>query len=48
MAEPVQITKYGRESAYLISAETFHELWAGFRRRMEVRDLQVKDWCVLR
>jgi prevent-host-death family protein len=39
MREPVRITKHGRESAYLISAETFHELWASFRKPVRVEDL---------
>jgi antitoxin StbD len=32
LKEPVQITKYGRETVYLISAETFHQLCASYRR----------------
>jgi hypothetical protein len=39
LKEPVQITKYGRETVYLVSAETFHELWASYRRAGSTRDL---------
>jgi antitoxin StbD len=39
MSEPVQITKHGRETAYLVSADTFHELWASHRRAVSVRHL---------
>src|SRR5258708_32176139 len=37
LKEPVQITKYGRETVYLVSAETFHELWASYRRAGSTR-----------
>jgi len=36
---PVQITKYGRETAYLISAETFNEMWASYRKSIPVGEL---------
>ena len=39
LKEPVQVTKYGRETVYLVSAETFHELWASYRRAGSTRDL---------
>ncbi len=28
---PIEITKYGRPTAYLVSAEMFHQLWERFR-----------------
>jgi prevent-host-death family protein len=39
LKEPVQITKYGRETAYLVSAETFNEMWASYRKAMPVSEL---------
>ncbi|SRR6266496_293697 len=39
LKEPVQVTKHGRETAYLVSADTFNELWACFRRAVRVEDL---------
>jgi hypothetical protein len=39
LKEPVQVTKYGRETVYLVSAETFHKLWASYRRAGSTRDL---------
>jgi antitoxin StbD len=39
LKEPVQITKYGRETAYLVSAETFKEMWASYRKVLRVGDL---------
>src|SRR5258708_31580931 len=43
LKEPVQITKYGRETVYLVSAETFHELWASYRRARSTRDLSDRE-----
>lgn len=39
LKEPVQVTKYGRETVYLISADTFHELWSSYRRVGSTLDL---------
>lgn len=47
MSEPVQVTKHGRETAYLVSAETFHELWRSYRRRVEVRDLSDSEMAMI-
>ncbi|MDR7035423.1 MULTISPECIES: type II toxin-antitoxin system Phd/YefM family antitoxin [Methylobacterium] len=46
--EPVQITKHGRESAYLVSAETYNELWACYRRAVGVRDLSEVEMAMIR
>lgn len=47
MSEPVQITKHGRETAYLVSADTFHELWASYRRSVSVRDLSEAELALI-
>ncbi len=47
LKEPVQITKHGRETAYLVSAETFHELWASFRRAVRVQDLSDAEMAMI-
>lgn len=39
MREPVVITKHGRESAVLMSAETFHKLMDGYREVVPTADL---------
>jgi PHD/YefM family antitoxin component YafN of YafNO toxin-antitoxin module len=39
LREPVQVTKYGRETVYLISAETFHQLWQSYQRAASTADL---------
>jgi prevent-host-death family protein len=40
MQEPVVITKHGRESAVLMSAESFHRLIDGYREVVPVEDLE--------
>jgi prevent-host-death family protein len=47
MKEPVQITKHGRETAYLVSAETFNELWACYRRTVKVEDLSEGEMSMI-
>ena len=47
MKEPVRITKHGRESAFLISAEAFHELWASFRKATRVEDLSEAEMAMI-
>jgi hypothetical protein len=36
---PVEITKYGRTSAYLVSAPLFRAMWASYRRAVPVAQL---------
>jgi prevent-host-death family protein len=45
--EPVQITKHGRETAYLVSAETFKRLWASYRRAVEVAELSEDEMALI-
>jgi len=44
----VQITKHGRESVYLVSAETFKALWSSYRRATAVRDLSEDEMAMSR
>jgi antitoxin StbD len=39
LQEPVRITKYGRETVYLISADTFHELWRSYQQAKSTAEL---------
>jgi hypothetical protein len=39
LQEPVQITKYGRETVYLISADTFHQMWQSYQRAMSTAEI---------
>jgi len=45
--EPVQITKHGRETAYLVSAETFAELWSSYRRAVRVGELSEAEMALI-
>lgn len=45
--EPVQITKHGRETAYLVSAETFNRLWASYRRAVKVTELSDEEIALI-
>ncbi|MDP4022355.1 type II toxin-antitoxin system Phd/YefM family antitoxin [Methylobacterium sp. NEAU 140] len=47
MREPVQITSQGRETAYLLSAAVFHELWAGFARGGTVSPLSDEEMAMI-
>jgi prevent-host-death family protein len=40
---PVEITRYGRPTAYLVSAEMFQQLWERFRVSMPVEALGVDE-----
>ncbi|MFN3634332.1 MAG: type II toxin-antitoxin system Phd/YefM family antitoxin [Rhizobium rhizophilum] len=40
---PVEITRYGRPTAYLVSAEMFQQLWERFRVNMPVEALGVAE-----
>lgn len=40
---PVEITRYGRATAYLVSAELFQQLWERFRIAVPVEDLLPGD-----
>lgn len=40
---PVEITKYGRPTAYLVSVEMFHQLWERFRVSLSVGALSESE-----
>lgn len=40
---PVEITRYGRPTAYLVSAEMFRQLWERFRVNMPVEELSIGE-----
>lgn len=40
---PVEITRYGRPTAYLVSADLFQQLWERFRIAVPVEDLLPGD-----
>ena len=40
---PIEITKYGRPTAYLVSSEMFHQLWQRFRVSLPVEALSESE-----
>ena len=40
---PVEITRYGRTTAYLISAPLFKEMWESFRRAVPTGSVSEED-----
>jgi antitoxin StbD len=47
LKEPVRVTKYGRETVYLISAETFNQLWASYRRAGSTLELTDAEMALM-
>jgi prevent-host-death family protein len=39
LSEPVRVTKYGRETVYIVSAKTFHEMKQSRREAVASADL---------
>ncbi len=39
LSEPVRVTKYGRETVYIVSAKTFHEMKQSRRESVASADL---------
>lgn len=48
LREPVQITKYGRETTYLVSAEMFHEMWASYQQAKSTTELSDTEIAMIR
>nr|WP_316652984.1 type II toxin-antitoxin system Phd/YefM family antitoxin [uncultured Gellertiella sp.] len=42
-ANPVEITRYGRPSAYLVSADLFQQLWSRLQRTIPVEALSDEE-----
>ena len=40
---PIQITRYGRTTAYLVSAKMFEEMWTNFRRAVPISTLTQEE-----
>jgi prevent-host-death family protein len=47
MREPVRVTKYGRETVYIVSAETFHALKQGHRDAVASADLNDQEAALI-
>jgi prevent-host-death family protein len=44
---PIEITRYGRSTAFLISAKLFRELWASYRKAVPVDALSESDLALI-
>jgi PHD/YefM family antitoxin component YafN of YafNO toxin-antitoxin module len=44
LSEPVRVTKYGRETVYIFSANTFHEMKQSRRESVASADLTDANW----
>lgn len=47
LREPVRVTKYGRETVYIVSARTFHELKQAHRSAVASRDLSNEEAALI-
>ena len=45
---PVEITRYGRTTAYLVSAKLFREMWASYRKAVPVENLSDDEIAMIR
>ena len=43
MKAPVEIQNHGRTTAYLVSADTFEQMWASYRRAFFVGELSDEE-----
>lgn len=44
---PIEITRYGRTTAFLVSARLFEELWASYRKALPVEALSEADVALI-
>lgn len=44
---PVEITRYGRTTAYLVSAKLFEEMWASYRKVVRVETLTDEEMALI-
>lgn len=47
LVEPVRVTKYGRETVYIVSATTFHRLKQGQRRALAAAELNDAEMAAI-
>jgi PHD/YefM family antitoxin component YafN of YafNO toxin-antitoxin module len=47
LVEPVRVTKYGRETVYIVSAATFHLLKQGQRRALAAAELNDAEMAAI-
>lgn len=47
MVEPVRVTKHGRETVFIVSAERFHQLRQGERAALAVSELSTDELALI-
>jgi hypothetical protein len=47
MSEPVRVTKYGRETVFIVSAKTFHEMKQAQREAIASADLTDNEMALI-
>ena len=47
MSEPVRVTKYGRETVFIVSAKMFHALKQAQREALAATDLQDEEMALI-
>jgi len=47
LSEPIRVTKYGRETVYIVSAKTYHELKQAQREAIASADLTDAELAVI-
>ncbi|MDR3376616.1 MAG: type II toxin-antitoxin system Phd/YefM family antitoxin [Ancalomicrobiaceae bacterium] len=47
LAEPVRVTKYGRETVYIVSAKTYHDLKQAQREAIASADLSEAELALI-
>jgi hypothetical protein len=47
LVEPIRVTKYGRETVYIVAAKTFHELKQAQRRSLAAADLSEAELAAI-
>ncbi|WP_246526434.1 hypothetical protein [Plastoroseomonas hellenica] len=47
LSEPVRVTKYGRETVYIISADTFHAMRQAVRAALGTKDLTDEETALI-
>lgn len=47
MSEPVRVTKYGRETVFIVSAQTFHQMKQAQREAITAADLTDEEMALI-
>jgi len=48
LTQPIRVTKYGRETVYIVSAKTFHALKQAMRRSLSAAELTDAEMALIK